>query len=234
MRALFSIIAILFFTYVLPAQSPLAKRAFDDATRFAQDGNFGQALERYRIALASSNDSQDEFAAKLHYNLGVCYYRTGKLKEAAVELTAAIKFAKGRHTRAYYALGMTESARENWSAAKKAFLTSIDLKPKDGEAWFDLAFVYLAERDYDSAGVAFRRSIENRSVDSALAHNNVGVIMALKFDLTTAEESFTMAITLSSGRLIEAQRNLEFCRNLKGKALIAKIDGGFAGRQMPL
>lgn len=234
MRALLSIIAILFLTYIVPAQSPLAKRAFEEATRFAQAGKFDQALKQYRMALASSDDSPDEFGTKLHYNLGVCYYRTGKLREAAVELTTAIKFAKGRHGRAYYSLGMTEAARENWAEAKKAFLASIDLEPKDGEAWFDLAFVYLAERDYDAAAVAFRRSIENRSVDSALAHNNLGVIMAMKLDLTAAEESFTMAITLSSGRLIEAQRNLEFCRNLKGKALIAKIETGFAGRHTPI
>ena len=231
MRTLFLVVTIFILTVAVPAQSPLAKRSFDEGTRSAKSGNFDEALRLYRSALTVSDDAADDFAVKLHYNLGVCYYRTGKLKAAATELTTAIKFAKGRHPRAYYALGMTEAARENWPEARKAFLAAIELEPQNGEAWFDLAFVYMAQHDYDAAAASFRKSIENRSVDTALAHNNVGVIMAMKFDLAAAEESFNIAITLSNGRLIEAKRNLAFCRTLKGKSLIAKIDMGFAGRR---
>ncbi|NOT46838.1 MAG: tetratricopeptide repeat protein [Acidobacteria bacterium] len=206
MRTLFSVITILLFSYLVPAQSQLAKRAFDEATQSAATGNFDQALRQYRSAVVAADESSPDFDIKLRYNLGVCYYRTGKLKEAAKEFTTAIEFARGRHRRAYYALGMTEAALENWQSAKKAFLSAVALEPKDGEAWFDLAFVYLAEHDYDSAAAAFRRSIENRTVDSALAHNNLGVIMAMKFDLAAAEESFNTAIALSNGRLIAAKQ----------------------------
>src|SRR5688572_28685877 len=175
MRTFIIAITFLFSVSAVSAQSPLAKRAFDEGTRSANAGDFQKALKSYRTASVASSDSAGEFRAKVRYNLGVCYYRTGQLEAAAKELTAAIHLSDGRHERAYYALRMTRSALEDWHGARESFAKVLELNPRDGEAWFDLAFVYLALRDYDQAAAAFRKSIENKSVDSALGHNNLGV-----------------------------------------------------------
>ena len=228
-------IVILLLTSVCSAlgQSPLAKRSFDDATRAAVEGNFEKALKGYQAAAMSSPD-EGEFAAKLRYNLGVCYYRTGQLRPAVKEFNAAIRVSGGQHQRAYYARGMAESALEAYPDARTSFLRAIELNPKDGEAWFDLAFVYLAEHDYESASAAFRKAIDNKSVDSALGHNNLGVISAMRHEFAEAERAFQTAVDLSGGNLVMATSNLEFCRSLKrgNRELAAGNELKFIGREL--
>lgn len=235
MRTLLFLFTLMFAGSIV-AQSPMVSRSFNEATRFANAGEFEKALKGYRSALIASDEESGEFTVKIHYNLGVCHYRIGQLKAAASQFTTTIKLAKGRHQRALYALGMTESALENWPAARKAFLNALEINPSDGEAWFDLAFVYLAERDYDNTAKAFRKAIENESVDSALGHNNIGVIMAMKSDLPAAEQEFARALIRSGGRLVEARKNLEFCRaiSLRGSVLIASVEFSFALRRLEI
>ena len=201
-------------------QSLHALRAFDEATKFANSGDFRMALKGYRAARVLNEDESAEFTARIHYNLGVCLYRTNQLKPAVLEFNRAIKVG-GKPEKIYYALGMTESALENWPAAREAFLRAIAIRPDNGETWFDLAFVYLALRDHLSAANAFRKSIEFRSVDSALGHNNLGVIMAINFELDKAETEFHNALKLSGGRLAAARRNIDFCRSISNRQLIA-------------
>lgn len=227
-------IVILLLTSVCSVfgQSPLAKRSFDDATRAAVEGNFDKALKGYQAAAMSSPD-EGEFAAKLRYNLGVCYYRTGQLRPAVKQFNAAIRISGGQHQRAYYARGMAESALDAFPDARTSFLRAIELNPNDGEAWFDLAFVYLAEHDYESAADAFRKAVNNKSVDSALGHNNLGVISAMKHEFAEAERAFQTAVNLSGGRLVTANSNLQFCRSLKrgNRELIAQGGLRFIGRK---
>ena len=233
MGAILILISLIFSVSIASAQTPLAKRAFEEATRLAEAGEFERAVKGYRSVIAAGEEEKGEFAAKVRYNLGVCYYRTGQLKAASKELNTAIRISGDDHHRAYYALGMTETALENWPAAKAAFLKAIELKPDDGEAWFDLAFVYLAEHDYQRAAVAFRRSIENRSVDAALGHNNLGVIIAMSFRFDDAAVEFERALDMSNGRLIAARSNLAFCKGMRGgrvKELLAVSDLTFAVR----
>ena len=219
----FFIIAFFLIGSVAPAfgQSLHALRAFDDATKFANSGEFQMALKGYRSALMLNEDESTEFVAKIHYNLGVCLYRTNQLKPAVLELNKAVKIGGGKLEKAYYALGMTESALEDWQAAREAFLKAIAIRPDNGEAWFDLAFVYLALRDHPSAANAFRKAIEFRSVDAALGHNNLGVILAINFEFDKAEAEFHNALNLSSGRLTAARRNIEFVRSIGNRQLIA-------------
>ena len=229
----FFIIAFFLIISALPAfgQSFHAKRAFDDATKLANAGEFQMALKGYRSALMLNENESAEFTAKIYYNLGVCLYRTGQLKAAVVEFNKAIKFGGGGLEKTYYALGMAESALENWVSAREAFLKAISIRPDNGETWFDLAFVYLALRDHPRAASAFRRSIEYRSVDAALGHNNLGVIMAINFEFDKAEAEFNNALKLSNGRLAAARKNIEFCRSISNRQLIA-ADWSYEGRDV--
>ncbi|MGH9949716.1 MAG: tetratricopeptide repeat protein, partial [Pyrinomonadaceae bacterium] len=166
-----------------------------------------------------------DYLAKIRFNLGACLYRSNKAKEAVPEFSSAIRLRKGNYQRAYYALGMAESEQKNWANARRAFLDAIKLNKADGEAWFDLAFVYLAEKDFEHAEQAFQKSIVYNSVDSALGHNNVGVILAMKGDFAAAVKEFENALNFSQGRLIEARNNIEFCKALSSNRpeLVAKM-----------
>ena len=209
-----SLIFLFLFAVSVSAQSPSVTRSFSEGTRLANAGEFEKALSSYRAALGGSESvrSDNDFLARLHYNLGVCEYRLNRPDKAIEEFNLAIKIKAGNYARAFYALGMAESARENWQGARLAFLETLELNGTNGEAWFDLAFAYLEEGNFTAAETAFRNSIIHKSVDTALSHNNVGVFLALRGEFSSAEKEFETALKSSGGKLVLARNNLEYCR----------------------
>lgn len=217
-----SFIFILILALCTAAQLPIASHLFADGTRFANAGDFKNALDRYKTALRFVAGDDINRRAKIHLNIGVCHYRLKQHDEAVVELKKA-KRLRPDYAKAHYVLGMAETARENWSNARKAFDAAIRLNGSDGEAWFDLGFAYIAEQRYKDAETAFRNAVRYRSVDSALSHNNIGVILAMRNEFAAAEKEFETALAASGGRLIEARKNLEYCRLQNRTELIASL-----------
>jgi Flp pilus assembly protein TadD len=171
------------------------------------------------------SNSSNKFEAKINYNIGVCLYRTSRASDAVPFLQAAVKLAKNNYAKAFHALGMVEGELGNREASKRAFASAVWLNKRDGESWFDLAFVYLQEKDFTSAAAAFQKAILYRSIDRAMAHNNLGVISAINGDWFTAEKQFETALALTGGKLLEAVRNLELCRSQKFKSdLVARLE----------
>lgn len=195
------------------AQSPMVSRLFADGTRSANQERFAEALASYKTALSLAETEYLDagYRAQLRFNIGVCYFRLERFDPAVGEFKAAILLKKD-YARAHYALGMAEARRRDWKKSSDALGRVVSLEPKNGEAWFDLAFSSVALGDLENAARAFAKSIELGSVDAALSHNNIGVILAVKGDLATAEISFENAIAMSDGKLFEAKRNLELVR----------------------
>lgn len=177
-----------------------AAQGFDDAVRQAQTGNYDEALLIFR-ALAANKPS-----ALTSFNIGACLYRLGRYDEAAVELKAAVAQDKS-YQKAWYALGKAYMELEDLGAAGQAFRRAVELNKRDAEAWFDLGMVLLAGKDNSGAYAAFQRSIELRTVSIADAHNNLGVIMALRGDIGGAIKKFKLV----SGDSAEAKTNLDLC-----------------------
>ncbi|MFT3743369.1 MAG: tetratricopeptide repeat protein [Pyrinomonadaceae bacterium] len=223
MRTL-SFIFVLIFAASISAQSVAVKQAFGEGTRLAKNGEFEKALASYRTALAASKDDAIDlkFLARLHYNLGVCEYRLGRAEKAIDELRIAIESKGGEYPEAFYALGMAETERENWAKAREAFIGALKTNERNGEAWFDLAFAYLGEKDLERAETAFRNAIANKSIDTPLSHNNVGVILAIRGDIDAAKTEFKAAVRTSGGRLKMAEDNLKFCETRASSVGISK------------
>jgi Flp pilus assembly protein TadD len=205
---------LLFCTVSMSAQSPMVTRLFSEGTKSAAEERFADALENYKRALTRAENEYlaAGYRAPLRFNIGVCYFRLEQFDPAIQEFKAALLLKKD-YARAHYALGMAETRKRDWKKAADSFSRVVSLEPKNAEAWFDLAFATIALNDLYTAAKAFAKSIELGSVDAALSHNNIGVILAVKGDLATAEISFENAIAMSHGRLFEAKRNLEFCRS---------------------
>ncbi|MBC7898893.1 MAG: tetratricopeptide repeat protein [Saprospiraceae bacterium] len=218
-----SFVCMLFFAMGVSAQSPAAERSFDDGMKSATSGEFEKALESYRSALMAGGELSPRFTSKLHFNIGVCLYRLDRSAEAIPRFREAIRLRKGNYQKAAYALGMAEFERKNWANAEQAFEWAIKLNRSDGEAWFDLGMVYVAKSEFEKAAAAFGNSIIHKGSDSALSHNNVGVILAMKREFKQAEKEFEKALLLSSGRLIEARTNLEYCKAQDLRELLAKL-----------
>ena len=233
MKRIFLSIFVILTVWVLSvsAQSAGARQVFEKAVSLANVGKFETALVDFKksLALAETEDAPSEYRAKIHFNIGVCLYRLKQNAQSVGELEEAIKLARGDYEKAFYALGMAQAELKNWQAAEKAFLGAIRLNRRNGEAWFDLAFVYLARKDYESARGAFEKSVELKSVDSTIGHNNLGVLFALNGDLTAAIKEFETALKQSGGKLAVAERNLQFCKSLGqnfSRDLVAKLEFG--------
>lgn len=217
MRVLFFIFAV--FTFSATAQTPSLQKTFDDGIQTARAGDFQKAAETFRRVLLSAEieKTPDDFAARIHFNLGVCLFRSNETKLAAAEFSEAVKLSRRTYAKAFYALGMAQTKLKNFDAAEAAFRDALKLEKSNGEAWFDLANVYLAKMDFDAAEKAFVNSIKYKSIASADAFNNLGVIFALRHDFQNAETQFENALLDSNGKSVEAKNNLLFCRQLKGK-----------------
>lgn len=198
------------------AQSFTTRQMFEKAVGMANAGNFETALSVFKdsLALAKIDDAESEFRAKVHFNIGVCFYRLKQNEKAVAEFTEAIKLAGRDYEKAFYALGMAQAELKNWSEAEQAFRGALRLNKRNGEAWFDLAFVYLAKNDFEAARTAFEKSVEYKSVSTAVGHNNLGVIFALGGDINSAVREFETALRKSNGKFAVAERNLQFCKSL--------------------
>ncbi len=218
------IISMAFFLFVVTltmasAQSPTVKISYDNGIVLAHERNYESALGEFKNALALSQGKSvsNDIMARIHFNAGVCLFQLHRHAEAAAAFEQAVRYKPG-YEKAYYALGMTGTEMRDWNAAGSAFFRAIRINGKNGETWFDLAFVYLAQNNLAAAREAFERSTKYKSIDSAIGHNNVGVILAMNGDLAKAEVEFKRAILESGGKLDEARNNLDFCRRHMGKA----------------
>jgi tetratricopeptide (TPR) repeat protein len=213
------------------AQSYTTQRMFEQAVGMANEGKFETALAVFKdsLALARIDDAGDAFRAKIHFNIGVCHYRLKQSEAAVAQLEEAIKLARGDYEKAFYALGMAQAELKNWKESETAFRGALRLNRQNGEAWFDLAFVYLAQKDYAAARAAFQKAVEHRSVAAAIGHNNIGVILALGGDVDAAVREFETALKKSGGKFAVAERNLQFCKTLGqnfGREMVAKLEFG--------
>ncbi len=231
-RIFLSIFVILTaLTFSVSAQSLGARQTFEKGINLANEEKFETALADFQksLTIAETEDAAMDFRAKIHFNIGVCLYRLKQNEKAVGEFEEAIKLAKGDYEKAFYALGMAQAELKNWQKAETAFRGAIRINKRNGEAWFDLAFVYLAQKDYDSAKTAFQRSIELKSVAASVGHNNLGVILAIGGDLSGAVREFETALKKSNGNFAVAERNLQFCKSLGqnfSQNLTAKLEFG--------
>jgi len=231
-RILTNIFVILLATVTsVSAQSLATRQSFEKGISLANAEKFEAALGDFRksLTLAESEDATGDFRAKIHFNIGVCLYRLKQNEKAVGEFEEAVKLAKNDYEKAFYALGMAQAELKNWREAEAAFRAAIRLNKRNGEAWFDLAFVYLAQNDYDSARNAFQKSVELKSIAAPIGHNNLGVILALGGDLSSAMKEFEIALKQAGGKFAVAERNLQFCKSLGenfNRELIAKLEIG--------
>lgn len=214
----FLFIFILSLAAHVSAQSSAVMTPFEEGTRLSKAGDYDKARVSFKSALSASLGENASFAilSRLHYNLGVCEYKLGKTDEAVNEFDQAIELRSGDYAKASFALGRAHLDLEHWTDAEDALLSVIRHDSKNAEAWFDLAFAYLGQSDLVHAEMAFRSAIALKSVDTAWAHNNLGVILAAKGDLAGAEKEFNAALKASGGELTEARGNLDILRSHPG------------------
>lgn len=225
MKTLLIFILLILSSASVPAQT--AKQSFKKATQAVKAGNYEQALALYQKALETADSNASiSFLARIHYNLGVCFFHSNQPEKAVKEYERAIELSGGSYHRAFRALGLAQRDLKNWKAAKESLVKAVRVSgERDGEAWFDLAMVLIEEKDFISAAEAFKQAIKNKSIALAASHNNLGVILALNDDFPAAEKEFEIALQKSGGKFWEAKNNLDFCRRQRtSRELQAKLE----------
>lgn len=192
------------------AQSTRSLESFEIGLNAIERGDNAAALAEFTVTLAQieREGASDRFFSKVHYNLGVSYYRLRQLEKAASEYEKAERFAQGSYERASYALGLARSELRDWPAAEKAFKRAVIQNNRNGETWFDLGFVYVSTGKNDKAIHAFKQAVKFGTGQTAICHNNIGVLLAMAGRTIDAEAEFRKAIEVSGGELKEAKENL--------------------------
>lgn len=201
---------------VVNAQSTRALRFFEEGMRASQLGDHASALKNFNSALGSveREGATDKFFAKLHYNIGVSNYHLRNLDEASEKFEKAIRLSHGSYEKASYALGLAQAELGNRAAAEKAFRGALAVNNRNGETWFDLAFVYLSGGDREKAFLAFEKAVRHNASEKAVSNNNLGVLLAIRGEYRSALKHFELAVAESNGRYSDSAVNLDLCRRL--------------------
>jgi tetratricopeptide (TPR) repeat protein len=103
-----SFVFLFIFAVNISAQSTKVDDLFTQGTKHVNAGRFDEALTTYTAALATAENKYagKEYLARLHYNIGVCYFHLDRFEAAANEFKSAI-LLKADYVRAHDALGKT-------------------------------------------------------------------------------------------------------------------------------
>ena len=112
-----SFVFLFIFAVNISAQSTKVDDFFAQGTKQINSGQFDDALTTYKGALATAEKKYagKEYLARLHYNIGVCYFHLDRFEAAENEFKSAI-LLKADYALAHDALGMVDSRRSNLKA----------------------------------------------------------------------------------------------------------------------
>lgn len=98
---------------------------------------YADAEANYRKAL-----EKEKGLVQGHFNLGDALAQQGRNEEAAKEFDLALKDAEQRDTKAhaYYNIGNTQLAAQQYAGAVRSYVEALKLNPKDEEAKYNLSY----------------------------------------------------------------------------------------------
>jgi tetratricopeptide (TPR) repeat protein len=200
-------IPLLFTTAILADGGP--GEAIQRGNEAYARGHYQLAVFEYQAALTV--DARRHYVTA-RYNIGVCYFKLGRLSDAVREYQAAIA-ADGQYSKALYALGIALEDLGQWEEATTAFTRAVALcGGRHAEALFELGLIRHREGNFEAASENFRQAVAQVAGNFPAGLNNLGVALAALGRLSEAEQAFEKALTQSKGRLAEARQNLRLCR----------------------
>ncbi len=215
------LILVSLFVLILQIGTFAQSYEFGLGINLARSGNFQTALLYFQKSIDENLSARK--LARIHYNIGVCFYQLKQAKQAVATFGEAIRLDPN-YEKAFYALGMGQIDLKNWNEAETAFRQSLKLADgRNGEAWFDLALVLYESQKIDQTIESLNNAIKYRNNAIGASHNNLGVVLTLKGDFSAALREFERALKLN---FAEAENNLRILRKAiitNDQSLIAKL-----------
>ena len=114
---LLSFVFLFIFAVSISAQSTKVDDLFTQGTKQINAGRFDDALTTYKSALATAEKQYagKEYLARLHYNIGVCYFHLDRFEAAANEFKSAV-LLKTDYSQAFTALRKAKSRADSTTA----------------------------------------------------------------------------------------------------------------------
>ena len=146
----------------------------------------GCATTGDRAPRTEAGASQEE-AARINTDLGISYFRQGRIELALERLTRAVEQDR-RYARAHAALAVVYQQLEEPADAERHFRAALRLSERDPELWNTYGVFLCGQGRFDEAEGFFRRASRDRLYPRPdLVLTNAGMCMREKGDLEAAE-----------------------------------------------
>ncbi|MBA3242205.1 MAG: tetratricopeptide repeat protein [Acidobacteria bacterium] len=144
-----------------------ASQQLEEAQRYADEGNWAEAIKAYRQAVAANPKDGDAYVG-----MGDAYMSAGKYEEAFAAYRDAIRVAPW-NADAHYSLGAAYNDMAQYGDAFKPFVQAIRLDSNYAEAYYGIGYAYQNLENYKEA-VGYLRSAIRLRPDHAEAQLSLG------------------------------------------------------------
>lgn len=146
-----------------------------------------------RSSRTEAGASREE-AARVNTDLGIGYFRQGRVELALERLTRAVEQDR-RYARAHAALAVVYQQLEEPADAERHFRAALRLSERDPELWNTYGVFLCGQGRFDEAEDFFRRAARDRLYPQPeLVLTNAGMCMRQKGDLEAAERYLREAL----------------------------------------
>ncbi len=185
------IISLLFFVVQSGAGGQQAVAEAAQGTALARDGQYDLAIEHYQAALRL-----DRHLPGLYLNLGLAYFKSKRLPEAATAFEEAVR-ADGSSFQAHALLGMSYYGCSRYADAATQLKMASAEQPGNLELRYTLAKSYLLSKQYPNALAEFQFLL-TKNPDSAPVHVLLGQALDASNQVEAATAEFELAAKATS------------------------------------
>lgn len=161
---------------------------YQEANQLAQSGDLEEALEKYRLAMESTNDSM----ASLHYKIGRIHEDMDSEKEAEDDYNEAVNMS-GHYVNALDALGNIYLKNDRPEEALRYLRRGSEISPLNAERQRCLGEALLEGGEFEAAEKAFKMSL---NIDPSQTHifNRLGISLRRQSKQEEAKHFFLQAL----------------------------------------
>jgi tetratricopeptide (TPR) repeat protein len=197
------------FLFKENAQSTKALVGLGSTYNLEHESDFEKAISYADNALKINKKYMEAYVLK-----GSAYLKLGNMKLAKSSYETAIQQDNTFHL-GYIMLGALYQSEGN-EICVQYFQSAVELKPKDAETLFSLAYAQQIFGQPEKAMVTYRKMIGLKQMNyQAQALNQIGVIKQHNFNQLDSAIYYYQSATQSDSTLVEAWHNLGTCYESK-------------------
>lgn len=194
---LFAIVLVLFLTACTTTQVnkvdniKMAEGYYMKGVSYLQKNNYELAIVEFQRSIQTDKKNKDA-----HFALGSVSERMDKFADAERYYLEALDI-EPNYSEAYNALGVVYSRQEHWQDALKAFNKALENKlyTTPHIAYYNMAHVYMAQKNYEKAIEAYRESKRFANYDQTIYELGTALFAAGK--VKDAISEFKEGVSLS-------------------------------------